>query len=303
MSMLRCLNNRLIFPPSQEKKDDSIGQGSPFSFSWHKFFQGSKGRIAGKIGGSELLALEYSYRWLRLPFPSSVSWRRAAERVHFFSGVFPIEKTQFKNFLDSYKNAISALDAIYLWQTDPYLKKFEEILAEKLSLQALRLSSRSLGYPLILDLADLKWLVVSPFTETMKLQVGRMREIHPARGCKENFKDFERRCQFLKCPTYSHLQPSPFSSWTEGLERLTKKALEFKFDLAVVGAGAWSLPLLANLKKEGRSGIHLGGATQLLFGIKGKRWDHSGYYNRAWVRPDPRETPSGTNKIEQGCYW
>ena len=29
----------------------------------------------------------------------------------------------------------------------------------------------------------------------------------------------------------------------------------------------------ARLKKAGKKTIHLGGSTQILFGIKGKRWD------------------------------
>ena len=49
--------------------------------------------------------------------------------------------------------------------------------------------------------------------------------------------------------------------------------------------------------------IHAGGATQLLFGIKGKRWDECGFYNDYWVRPSEREKPLGYEKVEGGCYW
>ncbi len=49
-------------------------------------------------------------------------------------------------------------------------------------------------------------------------------------------------------------------------------------------------------KKDGKSGIHLGGATQILFGIKGKRLESipavSNLINEHWVRPLPEETPS-----------
>ena len=47
----------------------------------------------------------------------------------------------------------------------------------------------------------------------------------------------------------------------------------------------------------------MGGATQLLFGIKGKRWDDMGIYNGYWVRPDETERPKGLEKVEEGCYW
>lgn len=84
---------------------------------------------------------------------------------------------------------------------------------------------------------------------------------------------------------------------------MTEQALEKKFDLALVGAGAWSLPLVAALKKNGRSGVHTGGDTQLLFGIKGKRWDSFGFYNDHWTSLLPEESPRGSERIDSGCYW
>lgn len=302
MPLLRRLNNRVTFSAGAGNDASVFPPVTPSCFSWNDFFRGSRGRIAGKIGGTELLALEYSYRWFRPPFPKSLSWRRPAERLYFLSGVFPLEKTQFKTFSTCYQNSIASLDAVYLWQNDPFLKVFEERLVQRLCPTATRLGPDSMAYPAVLGLADLNWLVVSPFVRTMKLQAGRMQEIHPGHARKATFKNLEKRCQFLECP-FPILQPSLFRSWSEGLERLTEKALRFQYDILIVGAGAWALPLLAGLKKEGRSGIHLGGETQLLFGIKGKRWDLANIYNRAWIRPDASETPSGTNKIEQGCYW
>ena len=46
---------------------------------------------------------------------------------------------------------------------------------------------------------------------------------------------------------------------------------------------------------------------QLLFGIKGKRWDDhpiiSKLYNSAWVRPAESETPPSKSVVEGGSYW
>jgi hypothetical protein len=99
------------------------------------------------------------------------------------------------------------------------------------------------------------------------------------------------------------MMSSPFSSWTEGLDRLGETILEKKFDYALIGAGAWSLPLAAKIKRAGRKAIHLGGETQLVFGIKGKRWENFNLYNEHWVRPSPEETPAGHEQKEKGCYW
>ena len=80
-----------------------------------------------------------------------------------------------------------------------------------------------------------------------------------------------------------------------------------EFDVAILGCGAYGFPLAAHVKRLGKQSVHLGGATQILFGIKGRRWDThdviSGLYNDYWVRPLPSETPAGHQSVEEGCYW
>ncbi|MBK6274009.1 MAG: hypothetical protein IPF58_04575 [Saprospirales bacterium] len=51
----------------------------------------------------------------------------------------------------------------------------------------------------------------------------------------------------------------------------------------------------------------MGGATQILFGIKGKRWDNfpaiKNLYNEYWNRPLLSEKPEGFNLLENGTFW
>jgi hypothetical protein len=75
------------------------------------------------------------------------------------------------------------------------------------------------------------------------------------------------------------------------------------FDVALVGAGAWSIPLVAHAKNLGKKGLHLGGQLQLLFGIKGGRWDQVGIYNPFWTRPLADEKPKDFMRMEHGAYW
>ena len=98
-----------------------------------------------------------------------------------------------------------------------------------------------------------------------------------------------------------------FKDWFDAMEYMQREIACEDFDVALIGAGAYGLPLAAYVKSLGKIAIHLGGPTQLLFGIKGKRWDHirtaSRMYNRYWVRPAPEEIPPGAGKVEGGCYW
>jgi hypothetical protein len=82
------------------------------------------------------------------------------------------------------------------------------------------------------------------------------------------------------------------------------------FDIALIGCGAYGMPLAAFIKKElNKQAIHMGGCLQLLFGIKGKRWETDSFkwdkilYNDAWVRPTDDLKPSNYKKVEDGCYW
>ena len=82
------------------------------------------------------------------------------------------------------------------------------------------------------------------------------------------------------------------------------------FDIAIIGCGAYGFPLAVKLKKAGKQAIHLGGAAQLLFGIKGKRWESDPafeyvqkFFNDSWVYPDEAERPQKAHIVEGGCYW
>ena len=96
-------------------------------------------------------------------------------------------------------------------------------------------------------------------------------------------------------------------NWFENLESMFIEAISFEFDIAIIGCGSYGLPLAAQLKKHGKQAIHLGGATQLLFGIKGKRWTQNesfnDLFNHYWVYPSINESPMSASQIDNGCYW
>ena len=86
--------------------------------------------------------------------------------------------------------------------------------------------------------------------------------------------------------------------------------MKIDFDVAIVGCGAYGMPLCAKLKQAGKQAIQLAGATQILFGIRGRRWDEvphfqyiRDFYNEAWAYPGDQEKPKGYKTVEDGCYW
>jgi hypothetical protein len=159
------------------------------------------------------------------------------------------------------------------------------------------------GRPWSTNLRGKQVLVVSPFAATIEAQFGRRQEIWAERP--DLLPEFD--LQTLRVPFSAYLSKPEYPDWFVALDALRRQMDERKFDVAIVGAGAWSLPLVAHAKQLGAWAIHLGGSTQTLFGMRGRRWEQNDrimrFCNEAWVRPSPSETPSNAVAIEGGCYW
>lgn len=100
---------------------------------------------------------------------------------------------------------------------------------------------------------------------------------------------------------------SRFPTWFDALDYMKKEIKDKDFDIAVLGCGAYGMPLAAEIKKMGKQVIYMGGVLQMLFGIYGKRWDAEplakALKNEHWVEPDPNFKPKNNDIVEDGCYW
>ncbi len=98
-----------------------------------------------------------------------------------------------------------------------------------------------------------------------------------------------------------------FATWFEALDYMYEETKKYDYNVAILGCGAYGMPLAAKLKKDGKKVIYMGGVLQMLFGIKGKRWDDepkaAALYNEHWVEPDAKFKPKQAESVEGGCYW
>jgi hypothetical protein len=96
-------------------------------------------------------------------------------------------------------------------------------------------------------------------------------------------------------------------NWRDAVDKLEREVVATGANVALIGCGGLGMILGARLKRRGISAIILGGAVQVLFGIKGKRWaTHdviSKFWNANWVWPAADEIPGGAQFVEGGCYW
>lgn len=149
-----------------------------------------------------------------------------------------------------------------------------------------------------------KVLVVHPFSKSIERQFPRRKEIFAGVHALPDFH----------LQTYKAVQsiagnaPPEFKNWFDALNMMKNEIGERDFDVAILGCGAYGLPLAAFVKRDlGRKAVHLGGNTQILFGITGSRWQNNPQFrhifNDAWTKPLPEETPKGHQSIDNNCYW
>ena len=157
-------------------------------------------------------------------------------------------------------------------------------------------------------LENKKVLVVHPFAETIQKQYLRKELIHKNPKVLPTFD-----LQTIKAiQTIGNQGDNRFETWFDALEFMKSEIDKKDYDICLLGCGAYGLPLAAHIKRSGKKAVHLGGSLQLLFGIRGARWENSKYnatYNYSklmndfWVKPSATETPSKAQQVEEGCYW
>lgn len=220
------------------------------------------------------------------------------------AGVFPYGQEMEIRFAQYMEQMINRIDILCVWET--FMQDFliNEYTSDDINLVPLKSAEPYyVQNPWSYGLKGKKVLVIHPFTESIEHQYKNNDKLFEN---KNILPDFELKT--LKAvQTIAGQKDERFNDWFEALDYMYNQAMEIDFDVAIIGCGAYGLPLAIRLKESGKQAIHMGGATQILFGIKGKRWDNHPYisklYNDYWIRPNDNEKPKKSSNVESGCYW
>ena len=211
--------------------------------------------------------------------------------------------SEIDRFVQLYLDACENADFAAVW----YYSYAEEKIMKEHALKAQLCPSRSVepyyqNNPWTHALAGKKVLVVNPFAETIRKQYEKRMEIYPS-GLLPEF-------ELIAIPSvwYNTSEGNArFGNWFEALEYLESRVCQYEFDIALLGCGPFGTPLTSYIKKMGKQAIYIGGALQILFGIRGSRWDQvpaiTAMYNEAWVSPGDDNKPSDLTNLDDGCYW
>lgn len=241
-------------------------------------------------------------------FKMKYNYQKAMTQLCRWSGFFPNDIRLGRRFLEMMKKAGEQVDVLGI-----ELEPFEDYYIKYEMKKDLKITSledlepwRVYQNPWSAGLAGKRVLVIHPFADTIQRQYQKREQIFPGTDILPEFELITLKA----VQTIAGEQDERFIDWFKALSYMYHEAIKREFDVAIIGCGAYGLPLAAMLKEYGKQAIHLGGAVQILFGIKGKRWDEMEkyeyvrkFYNDAWVYPGENERPKRLKEVEDGCYW
>lgn len=278
-----------------------------------RLLEGQRPCMIGRFGSGEvgamlrieryqqMNAIEVVYEYIVCggkDFWSEANWAGLKLNAGFFS----VNQKHLEQFLEEMEEACQYVDILGSW-TRPE-SRYKNLLSNASITDLANLEPYFCDEPWSASLVGKTVLVIHPYAELINDQYRQNRKVlFPGSTC---LPEFDLIC--LKAVQTIASNPDPrFYTWFDALGYMETEAMKFEFDVALIGCGAYGFPLGARLKRNGKKAIHLGGALQILFGIKGSRWDQkkrfSAMYNKNWVRPGRREQPSNFETIENACYW
>ena len=325
MKVRILLHTILRLKPNKRRFNNDINSRFESNKIISNAIKSGKPFMAAKLGESELEVLRNYYAIERSQKKDCLLYRiidfiKYGERVEWTglntivkdSGFFPKKEELLYKFSELYISQIKIIDFFATAATMKgwYNNKGEDFIINKLNKSATILTTEIFDPFLFLETS---W--------TIQLKGKKVLVIHPfEHSILNNYKN--RLLQFpipllpnfvlitLKAEQTIANSTSNFINWFEALKYMQNKIDKIEFDIALIGCGAYGLPLAGYIKSvKHRQAIHIGGALQLYFGIKGNRWNThpiiSSFYNEYWTKPTFSETPENVNRFGSGDrdYW
>lgn len=262
--------------------------------------------LIGKIGSTELQMM-YAYHYAKQKnLDTKAIWGDRLERdIDVVCGLFPRTEDTRLDFCNRYIKCLPNTDAFAAWSD---MIEFEKKLIKSYNYNCQLIDLCSIepfysGLPWSKNLKNKNVLVISCFEETIKHQYKNKDKLWANPDILPTFN----LLTIKHPPSKSISSTNPYNSWTDMVDDICSKMDKIDYDVALIGAGAASIPYANHAKSRGKQAVHLGGGLQVMFGIKGARWDNmnkvNAFFNGHWIRPLPNEIPERHKEAENGCYW
>lgn len=234
-----------------------------------------------------------------------------ADMIAKLSGFYPATPENLEIFSKLIIEDTDQLDMLGCWINNE--KLFSKKLATIPKTKLLYLEPYFSTCPWTASLRGKKVVVVHPFAKSIALQYSKRELLFDNPDVLPEFASLK----IIPAVQSLGKEDSRFSSWFDALEWMKAEIDSSDYDVCLIGCGAYGFPLAAHVKRQGKKAVHLGGALQLLFGIRGKRWENEqhgvirgfrpGQYaalpNEHWIRPSEEERPDTASQVEGSTYW
>lgn len=234
------------------------------------------------------------------------------------AGIFPLTIESLGDWRLEYFKTLASVNICATGWYKPFAEQEKALIADR-SPEALQIPLRGLE-PYYVPEGSRRWTnaldgkrvaIVSSFARTAVTQAAR------ARGVWGDAAETLLPSSVTWVPVVTGFPPAVASgptawpiainSWKAAVRHCVDSIVAARCEIALIGCGALGMLIAEGCRKNGIGAIVMGGAVQVLFGIKGSRWathDVIGkFWNDAWVWPAADETPAGAGNIEGACYW
>ncbi len=217
------------------------------------------------------------------------------------TGITPSDDMTLDFFVSNAIESLKNVDILGYWSQDDNI--LYSNFATKASLSELRfLEPFYFDEPWSQSLSGKKVLVIHPFEESIKRQFKLKNNLFQNKNILPDFELLTVKA--AQTNGGGLIDSKPF---IESYYDMTNKISKLDYDVALIGCGAYGILLSNFVKNMNKQAIHIGGGLQILFGIKGRRWDvHdeiSSFYNEYWTRPLDSEKTRNIEVVEGGTYW
>ncbi len=256
--------------------------------------------FAGRMGGTEAATIK-AYK---NPFRSLSDFRLYSNTICELSGFFPKNPILIKRFCNLYLESMRSIDyfGALKWDNEEECITGNPRLMNSFAAEVF--DPFAIGCYWYKALEGKNVLIVHPFVESIRNQYNSNRE------------NIDLPCGILpefELHTVKAVQSlggkgtKGYRNWFDALDYMKDEIAKENFDIALLGCGAYGIPLGAYIRESGKQVIYVGGCLQLFFGIIGSRWEHDDrvqpYLNKFWVRPLETEKFDNYTIVEGGCYW
>lgn len=311
-----------IFPPIGEKLLQEVNPDKVSDIIYN-FLADDKPCMIGRYGANEL-SIVCNYLGIQQKHHSIFRyiqgkelewwWNRGKMRaMEQNAGFFPSTEEKLSQFCRLMLDNAKEMDICGVFSSvEPLMRYVETYMSSPLYVPLYTYSPFVSNRPWSRILKGKKVLVIHPFAELIIKQYQRREQLFDNPDVLPEFD-----LKVIKAVQSLGGESNGFADWFEALQYMKNEMDRTDYDICLIGCGAYGFPLAAHAKRQKKKVVHFGGELQLLFGIKGSRWEdplqaikcglprdfyQKLFINPAWVRPEEYKNAHSL-KVENACYW